>query len=145
MAETNRLALRAPLRAALLAGDAMMTGSVNTHREPIIRLTARGQAGQDLEVEAVIDTGFNGSMSLPSALIAMLGLAWRRRGRALLADGSESVFDIYEATVVWDGQPRRVAVDAADTDPLIGMSLLYGYELTIQAIDGGNVTIKELP
>jgi clan AA aspartic protease len=123
----------------------MITGSVNAHREPILRLTVRGAAGQELEVEGVIDTGFSGSISLPSALIATLGLAWRRRGRALLADGSESVFDIYESTVVWDGQPRRVAVDAADTDPLIGMSLLYGYELTIHAIAGGSVTIKELP
>jgi clan AA aspartic protease len=123
----------------------MITGLVNAYREPIIRLTVRGSSGQELELEAVIDTGFNGSLSLPTALIATLGLAWRRRGRALLADGSESIFDIYEATVVWDGQPRRIAVDAADTDPLVGMSLLYGYELVIQAIDGGNVTIKELP
>ena len=122
----------------------MITGSVNAYREPIIGFAIRGPIGQELEVEAVIDTGFNGSLSLPSSLIALLGLAWRRRGRAILADGSESIFDIYEATVVWDGQPRRVAVDAADTDPLVGMSLLDGYELTIQAKDGGKVTIKEL-
>jgi len=123
----------------------MITGSVNAHREPMIGLTIRGPVGQELEVEAVIDTGFNGSLSLASAFIAMLGLAWRRRGRAILADGSESIFDIYEATVVWDGQPRRVAVDAAETDSLVGMSLLYGYELTIQVMDGGNITIKKLP
>lgn len=95
----------------------MMTGSVNACREPVLRLTVRGPAGQEPEVEAVIDTGFNGSMSLPSTLIAMLGLAWRRRGRALLADGSESVFDIYEATVMSDGQPRRVAIDGIFASP----------------------------
>lgn len=65
--------------------------------------------------EAVIDTGFDGWFSLPPALIALLGLQWRRRGRALLADGSESVFDIYEGPVVWDGSPRRVVVDEAST------------------------------
>lgn len=78
-------------------------------------------------------------------MIAALGLPWRRRGRALLADGSESVFDIYEATVIWDGNPRRVVVDSADTAPMVGTALLNGYDLAIQMIDGGNVRISELP
>jgi len=64
---------------------------------------------------------------------------------ALLADGTTSLFDIYEATVLWDGTPRRVAVDAADIDPLVGMRLLDGYELTVQAIVGGQVRIQALP
>jgi hypothetical protein len=38
-----------------------------------------------------------------------------------------------------------VEIDAADTDPLVGMGLLYGYEVRIQAIDGGVVTIEALP
>jgi predicted aspartyl protease len=78
-------------------------------------------------------------------LVSHLGLRWRRRVRALLADGSESVFDIYEATVIWDGHPRRVPVDEADTAPLVGMSLLEAYELTVQVRPGGNVTIRVLP
>ena len=62
----------------------------------------------------------------------------------LLADGSTSLFDVYEATVLWDGTPRRVAVDAADIDPLVGMRLLDGYELTVQAVVGGQALIKAL-
>ena len=73
------------------------------------------------------------------------GLIWRGRERALLADGSESFFDIYEVTVTWDGQPRQIPVDAVDANPLVGMSLLYGYDLRIQEVDGGNVTIEALP
>ena len=46
---------------------------------------------------------------------------------------------------MWDGTPRRIAIDAAHTDPLIGMPLLYGYELTIQAVEGGRVIIQALP
>ena len=104
----------------------------------------QGPAGQEEEIAAVIDTGFDGSLSLPSATIARLGLIWRRRGRALLADGSESVF-IHEAVVIWDGRPLRIAVDAADMIPLVGMSLLDGHELTIQVRPDGGVTIKPLP
>jgi len=78
----------------------MITGIVTADREALIRLTVRGPTGQERRLEAVIDTGFDGWLTLPPTLIAQLGLPWRRRGRALLADGSESVFDIYEATVV---------------------------------------------
>jgi clan AA aspartic protease len=104
----------------------------------------RGAEGQAQEIEAVIDTGFDGSLTLPPSPIAALGLVWRRRGRALLADGSESLFDIHEAVVVWDGEARRIPVDVAPIDPLVGMSLPYGFELTVQARDGGSVTIKRL-
>ena len=123
----------------------MMTGVVSAHLEALVHLTVRGPGGQEQEIETVIDTGFNGALSLPPAHIDDLGLPWRRRGRALLADGSESVFDIYEATIIWDGAPRRIAVDAADTDPLLGMALLYNYELTVQVVAGGRVMIQALP
>ena len=123
----------------------MITGIVTAQREAIVLLKVRGPAGQEEEVEAVIDTGFDGFLSLPPALIARLQLAWRRRGRALLADGSESVFDIHEGRVLWDGQLVRVAIDAADMVPLSGMSLLEGFELTVQVRTNGRVTLMALP
>ncbi|HWE35712.1 MAG TPA: hypothetical protein VG406_04005 [Isosphaeraceae bacterium] len=123
----------------------MITGVVTADREAIVRLMVHGPAGQAEEIEAVIDTGFDGHLSLPAATIARLGLSWRRRGRALLADGSESIFDIFEGVVLWDGAARRVAVDAAEMMPLIGMGLLDGFELTIQVRVSGLVTIRGLP
>lgn len=123
----------------------MITGVVTAHHEAVIRLAVRGAAGQEQEIEAVVDTGFDGWLSLPPALIAQLEMQWRRRGRAQLADGSECVFDIYEGTVVWDGRPRRTPVDEASTAPLVGMALLHGYELNVQVRSGGSVTIRVLP
>ena len=108
----------------------MIAGTVNVYREAIIKLVVSGPRGHE-EISTVVDTGFNGFLTLPPSLITTLCLPFRRRGRAILADGNESLFDIYEATVLWDGQLRRVAVDVVDTDSLIGMALLYGYELTI--------------
>ncbi len=122
----------------------MITGVVTADRQAIIRMTVCGSAGQEHEIEAIIDTGFDGWLSLPSSLIVLLGLVWRQRGRALLADGRESVFDIYEATVIWDGQARRIPVDEVETTPLVGMSLLKGYELTVQVRAAGNVIIRLL-
>jgi clan AA aspartic protease len=123
----------------------MITGVVTPDREALIRLVVRGPSGQERHIDAVVDTGFDGWLSLPPEVIAQVGLPWRRRGRALLADGSESIFDMYEATVLWDQIPRRMVVDEASTAPLVGMALLSGYELNIQVRIGGQVTIKALP
>jgi predicted aspartyl protease len=78
----------------------MITGVVTPDLEAVVGLTVQGPAGQEQWIEAAIDTGFDGWLSLPPALIALLKLPWRRRGRALLADGSDTLFDIYEAAVV---------------------------------------------
>lgn len=142
MVEADWLPLCAPLRIPSTIAHSMITGVVTADRQVVIPLTVRGPTGQEQEIEAIIDTGFDGWLSLPSSLIALLGLVWRQRGRALLADGSEGVFDIYEGTVVWDGQARRIPVHETETIPLVGMSLLEGYELTVDVRPSGNVIIK---
>ena len=123
----------------------MITGVVKATREAIIHLTVRGTNEQTSETEAVIDTGFTGFLTLPPSLILSLGLTWRGQAQAMLGDGSLHQFDVYGATVIWDGQVRVVETDAADTTPLIGMGLLYGYDLHIQTVEGGTVTIEALP
>jgi clan AA aspartic protease len=120
----------------------MITGTVNADYEAIIRLFVQGPVGPAHEVDAIIDTGFNGFLTLPPALVTALGLMRRSRGRALLANGSEELFDIYGVTVLWDGQQRYVEADAVETTPLVGMSLLDGYDLYIQVADGGQVVIQ---
>lgn len=123
----------------------MITGVVNTNREAIIRLVVAGPSGQQQEIEAIIDTGFTGFLTLPSALVAALGLSWLSRQPGILADGSVDIFDVYVATVLWDGQPRAVEAEAADTEPLVGMSLLARHSLRIDVLSGGVVTITALP
>ena len=120
----------------------MITGTVNADYEAIIRLFVQGPVGPAHEVDAIIDTGFNGFLTLPPALVTALGLMRHSRGRALLANGSEELFDIYGVTVLWDGQQRYVEADAVETTPLVGMSLLDGYDLYIQVADGGQVVIQ---
>ena len=73
-----------------------------------------------------------------------LGLEWQRFGRALLADGSETVFDIYEVVLIWDGQPRAVSIYEMDAVPLVGMSLMYGYELLLPILDGATFTLRSV-
>ena len=114
-------------------------------REPLIRLTIRGFRGRQQEIEAVIDTGYTGWLTLPPAVIGALNLRWRSFGRGTLADGSVSFFDIFQAKVVWDDRVRAVFVDQFDASPLVGMALLRSCELKMQVRARGNVTIKRLP
>ncbi|MCY7385374.1 MAG: clan AA aspartic protease [Microcoleus sp. CAN_BIN18] len=102
----------------------MIAGVVNGDFEAIITLSICDSEGEVYNQEAIIDTGFNGWLSLPPDLIARLNLKWKRRGRAILGDGSECVFNVYEAVVVWDGDYVTIPIDEADSGPLVGMSLL---------------------
>lgn len=123
----------------------MITGVVNAHREATVRLPLQAANGRDQEIEAILDTGFNGSLTLPPAVITTLGLPWRTRGLVILANGTEDQCDIYAAAVLWDGAPRNILVEAADTDPLVGMALLYGHDVRMQVVEGGSIIIQELP
>jgi len=123
----------------------MILGTVNTDREAVLRLRVFSLPGQSQEIDAVVDTGFTGFLTLPLSVIANLGLTRISRGRAILANGSEEIFDIYEVRLDWDGLPRTIEADAAEVEPLIGMSMLYGYELRARVVDGGSVTIEALP
>jgi clan AA aspartic protease len=121
----------------------MMTGVVRDN-EARIRLTVRGPRGQEREIEAVIDTGYTAWLTLPGTLIAELGLRWQSLEPATLADGSEHLFDVFEGTVRWNRRALRIAIDNADTQPLVGMALLSGCELKMQVRTGGRVVIKRL-
>jgi clan AA aspartic protease len=113
----------------------MIVGIVQA-REPLIRLMIRGSRGSQQEIEAVVDTGYTGWLTLPPNIIAALNLRWQSFGRGLLADGSVRAFDVYEAKVVWDGRLRRVFVDEFDATCLVGMALLRGYEYKMQVRAG---------
>jgi len=122
----------------------MITGVVTGDRDAVLTFRVRGPAGNECDITALIDTGFDGMLSLPRALVTSLGLIYRQQGRALLADGRESLFDIYEARLLWEGCWRRVSVDETGTWPLVGTALLDGNELKIQFQIDGAVTVSPL-
>ena len=120
----------------------MIEGEVNAHHEAVVRLPLIDSSGQTRDIEAVIDTGFNGFLTLPPALVAELGLTRLGQKSLILANGSRDIFDTYGVTVLWDGQSRFVDADEADTTPLVGMLLLDRHDLSIQVRDGGRVVIQ---
>ena len=120
----------------------MIEGLVNTNLEAVVTLPLLGPAGQARDVDAVIDTGFNGYLTLPRSLVVDLGLPVVGDGEAVLADGSETAFDVYGVTVLWDDHPRHIETGAVGVDPLVGMSMLDGHDLFVEIEAGGRVVIQ---
>jgi clan AA aspartic protease len=120
----------------------MMQSVVNPSCEPTIPLVISNANRQTRLIDTVIDTGYTGFLSLPREIIAALNLPWTGIDRGTLGDGSEVTFEVYAATVIWDGQYQDIPVNEAETDPLVGMSLLYSYDLRIRAVEGGIVAIE---
>jgi clan AA aspartic protease len=118
----------------------MMQGFINQSCETVLPIVIKHNTTTEL-VDAVIDTGFSGFLTLPAEIIAVLDLTWKGRDKATLGDGTRCIF-VYIAIVIWDGQYREIDINESETNPLIGMKLLRGYDLRMRIIEGGTVVIE---
>lgn len=123
----------------------MITGVVTSNRDIIVAVTVGNRVGQQLIVDAVIDTGFDAWLTLPNNVVQMLALPFVKNSRAQLADGSMIVTDIHEGVIEWNGRRRIIPVEIVEGPALIGIGLLLGHELNVKFIPGGTVTITPLP
>jgi len=123
----------------------MIRGTVNARIEVVFSVAIRDAAGGDHDFEMLLDTGFAGWLSLPSPVISVLGLPWQSRTYFALANGQPIWFENYKATIVWDGSPRTVLIQAIDNVPLLGTGLLAGHDLRVRFRDGGVAEIEAVP
>jgi clan AA aspartic protease len=120
------------------------TGNVNARREATFGLQLFGPGGQSQQVTAVIDTGYNGTLTLPMTSVRALGLVPDVARRVRLADGTRRVLNCFAAEILWNGQRRSILVLAADPPALLGTVLLDGCHLGIDFVPGGAVAITPL-
>ncbi len=123
----------------------MISGKINAQREAIITVFVLDSAGDRQPIEAVIDTGFTGSLTLPRKYIDDLGLRLIGKRLASLADGSQVTLNSYEASVSWHDDLKDVAIIEAEGGPLIGMKLLEGSLVTLHVKEDGQVEIEQEP
>ncbi|UBF29579.1 clan AA aspartic protease [Kovacikia minuta CCNUW1] len=109
-----------------------------------MNLIIRPPGKPDVAIECVVDTGFEGALTLPPNLVATLGLPYFTRMSANLADDTNIMTQVYLATILWCGVERDVAVLALGRRPLIGTALLEDYHLSIDFYEGGSVVIDEI-
>ncbi len=123
----------------------MISGQITPDRDAVIRLDVTGPGGIQAAIDAVIDTGFTENLTLPPTLIRTLQLPYRGAADFSMADGVSVRLRIFRATVIWDGQPRGLLIVESGGGPLVGMRLLEGNRVTLDVVDGGDITIEPLP
>ena len=101
-----------------------------------------GENDELMRASVTIDTGFTDELTLPAGAIRDLDLRQVGTVDVELGGGDRRIFNTYEATIAWQGQLRAVRVHESEGLPLIGMALLQGNNLHIQAIHGGDVKIE---
>lgn len=112
--------------------------------QPRVNVAFRVAGQPDLLVECVVDTGFEGALTLPAAAVASLGLPYLAEISANLADDTDIRADVYVATIGWNGADHDVALLALGGRPLLGTALLDGHHLAVDFIDGGAVRIASV-
>ncbi|MFN6516047.1 MAG: clan AA aspartic protease [Nostoc sp. CreGUA01] len=111
---------------------------------PTVDIIFRLQNQPDFTIEFVIDTGFTEFLSLPLAAVTLLGFPFVYDIYANLADNSNVILPVHQATIIWNGEERVVNVLATGKRPLLGTALLDEHEIVIQFTEDGLVTIDEL-
>jgi clan AA aspartic protease len=121
-----------------------MIGQVTDAHEAVINLTIIGPHNDQLQIEAVLDSGFTDYLTLTTTTIAQLQLQFLDTTECQLADGRIVSMQSFQATVEWHGTRRDILVLAADGQPLLGMSLLLGSRVTMDVVIGGELRIEPI-
>jgi len=115
-----------------------MNGHVDSTGRALVTVSVRPSEAEDSrEIEAWIDTGFNGDLVLPQKQIDDLALPHSGTVKGILADGSEVALKTYTCLIDWFGEERHLeVVDNSGECPLLGVGLLLGHDLRINYRSG---------
>lgn len=122
----------------------MISGVVSGQLDAQISLVLIDNNGGEHPIVGTIDTGFTGCLALSTEHIKRLGWRFSFDWRVTLGDGSQHDCAVHSGKIRWLNESRDIWVEAAEIEPLIGMSLLEGNELTIKVVRGGSVAIRQI-
>ena len=110
-----------------------MNGVVDSQRRALVKIPVRSALGsQAVEVEAWVDTAFDGHFVFSSGLIKELSLETLVETEAILADGSKVVLQTFVCYLNWFGE--QIAAQVVENEgrfPLLGTALLEKRRLLI--------------
>jgi clan AA aspartic protease len=94
-----------------------------------------------IPIKAVLDTGFNGELVLPSSLESSCDLTYLGAIQSVLGDGSIIEDATYEGKIIIGNEPYTVTISfTEDDEALIGMALLYEKIITLN-LKNSTITI----
>ncbi len=126
----------------------MIQGKVDGRGRPMIPIQISKRGGGYLEIEAVVDTGFDGELALPNSIFKLLRSSMAKPRPTTLAGGTVKEFPrVATRAKLGSGDSQQVfALDLGDEweIPIIGFGLLKGYSIYIEARSNGKVEITPL-
>jgi len=103
----------------------MIEGFVNEFDEPIIEIDMKFNTEGSKKIEAIVDTGFNGYISLPTPLIEKCKWEFLGTEEYELANGEVTIEKVYLGDIIFDGEELLVfGLANRSYDTLIGTKLL---------------------
>ena len=121
----------------------MVSGRVE-NRGLFVSVTVLDRQRFERSLRLRLDTGFDGDLTLPRDVIRRFGFAYRGNRIMILADGSFVETESYAARVLWRSREIEALVFQSESEYLLGMSLLWGQRITIDAVEGGHITVEEI-
>ena len=121
----------------------MIRGRVSQLGQALVAIDVLDSNGQLQPVDAVLDTGFTGYLTLPPDSVRSLGLPFAGYRTFELANGESVEFSNYHAMVSWHGRLSDVLVVESDSVPLVGMDLIWNSRVRMEAWADGEVVIEE--
>lgn len=121
----------------------MIVGSLTSEGEPALQVQVVGPTGTR-DIAAVVDTGFNGGLTLPQDQIVSMGLPEMAMSKVTLADGRVRDVQTYIGEVILGERSQPVLIAEAPTTPLVGTDLLWGFSLYVEFQSDGRVEVKPL-
>lgn len=110
----------------------MLKGVVNSRGEPLVPILLASHSRRRYRHPAVIDTGFNGHLSLPEKLARRYGWQWVGYESYEIATGDIVQEKVFLGRIHWFGSLQEVyAVASHAKDILIGTRLLEPHRLSI--------------
>jgi predicted aspartyl protease len=101
-----------------------MKSYVNEYGHPVVGITVVGSRGS-ATAEAILDTGFDGDVCLPTQVAIQLGLELAATQLIELADGTRKRELVFAGEGVFEDELRKVEIILTEAqDTLIGSRLL---------------------
>lgn len=122
----------------------MAKGTVSEDQRALVHVEIMDAEGRPHSMEVALDTGFAGYLALPGETIQQLGLASVGTRSFEPVEGRLMEFEAYLAEVSLGGRSTDAVVLRSDGPPRLGMTMLLGNRITMDAGDQGAVSIEPL-
>ena len=109
---------------------------------PVVQVYVEGPNFANRLCPTTVDTGFSEYLTLPGHIVDYLGLSPAGFTEARMANDQVQRFDLFHAEVIFGSRTQNILVHRTESESLVGMSLLSGSVIKIDARLGGAVELE---